>query len=735
MADPAAQRRALWAEALALPGHPDLAESLVAELADYLGAPPEEVAERCRHGAAALAAAWSASAPSRPEEVAGFYRQGDDYLFELSWWHALAEDDSALVQVVALEQAQAHGCRRALDFGSGIGALGLLLARHGLEVTLAEVNPALQDYARWRFARRGLAATFLDPDAEPLPAASYDLVTAIDVLEHLPDPEAALARLAAALRPGGVMVVHAPDQPDPLRPMHLWHEPERLYAALPAAGLWLERAVAGALVLRRGVGPRYALNGGLELRAAPGGGGVLLSRSPLIAFRLNERARQMVAALGSGGTALEVAARLPGVDLPELTGFLEGLARRRLLLRRPAEGAWPRVSVVVPAHGRHAQTRACVESLLALDYPGGPVEVIVVDDASRPPLAEALDGLPVRLVRHERSRGPSAARNAGAALASGEVIAFTDNDCVVRPDWLWALVPYLDDPTVGFAGGRVVGPPEGGPIMAFEAVRSSLDMGPNPGEVGIGQSIPYMPSCNLLVRRALLERLGGFAEDMPIGEDVDLIWRGARAGARAFYAPEGVIVHHHRSRLGAFMRRRAFYARSEVDLLQRHPASRRLMQLPLTVLLLLAALGLAPAAPWAGAALAAAALALLGAELAVKLRQLRRLGLELGAGEAAPAILRGHHAALYHLGANVLRYYSLPLLALALLWPPLLLPLLVVLLAPPLSDHARLRPALAPWTFVALYWLELTAYQVGIWAGCVRFRTILPLLPRVSLVR
>ena len=734
MADPRAQRRALWAEALTLPGRPDLARSLVAELAAYLGAPPAVVAARCREGAAALAAAWEARAPAGPEAVAGFYRQGDDYLFELSWWHALAEDDSALVQVVALEQARAHGCRRALDFGSGVGALGLLLARHGLDVSLAEVNPVLQSYARWRFARRGLAATFLDPEAEPLPAAGYDLVAAMDVLEHLPDPEAALARLAAALRPGGVMVVHAPDQPDPLRPMHLWHEPERLYAALPAAGLWLEQMVAGALVLRRGAGPRYALNGGLELRAVPGGG-VLLSRSPLIAFRLNERARQMVAALGAGGTALEAAARCPGADLAELTGFLEGLARRRLLLRRPPEGAWPLVSVVVPAHGRHAQTRACVESLLALDYPGGPVEVIVVDDASRPPLAEALAGLPARLVRHERSRGPSAARNAGAALAAGELVAFTDNDCVVRPDWLRALVPYLGDPAVGFAGGRVVGPPEGGPIMAFEAVRSSLDMGPNSGEVGVGQSIPYMPSCNLIARRVLLERLGGFAEDMPIGEDVDLIWRGREAGARALYAPEGVVVHHHRSRLGAFMRRRAFYARSEVDLLRRHPASRRLMQLPVTVLLLLGALALLPAAPWAGATPAAVALALLGAELPAKGRRPRGLGLGLGAGAAAPAILRAHHAALYHLGANVLRYYSLPLFALALLWPPLLAPLLALALAPPLSDHARLRPALAPWTFVALYWLELTAYQAGIWAGCLRWRTPLPLLPLVRMVR
>jgi mycofactocin system glycosyltransferase len=712
----------------------DLHGSLVAELAAYLGLPEGEVAERCAAGASALAAAWAAAAPDGPDAVAAFYRGGDTYLFELTRWHALADDESALVQVVALEQALAHGCRTALDFGSGIGALGLLLARHGLAVTLAEVNPALQAYARWRFARRGLAATFLDPDDAPLPAGAFDLVAAIDVLEHLPDPGAALARLAAALRPGGVLVVHAPDAPDPLRPMHLWHDPARLYAALPAAGLWLERAEAGALVLRRGDGPRYRLNAGLELRATSEGA-ALLSRTPLMAFKLNRCGATVLAHLHDGDSALDVAARCPGLGLPELTGFLDGLARRRLLVRAPGAGAWPAVSVVVPAHGRHAQTRACVESLLALDYPGGAPEIIVVDDASRPPLAEALAGLPVRLVRNEASAGPSAARNRGAALAGGAIVAFTDNDCEVSPGWLRALVPYLDDPGVGFVGGRVVGPPEGGAIMAFEAVRSSLDMGPGPGEVGIGEAIPYMPSCNLLARRELLARLGGFAADMPIGEDVDLIWRGRRLGARAWYAPEGAVTHHHRARLGAFLRRRAFYARSEVDLLRRHPGSRRQMQLPATVLLLLGALAAAFAAPPLALALALAALALLAAELAAKGRQLRALGLGLGAGELLRAAVRGHGAALYHLGANVLRYYSLPLLAAALWWPPLLAPLLAAALAPPLLDHRRLRPALPAWRFVALFWLELTAYQLGIWLGCLRWRTALPLLPRLRWAR
>jgi 2-polyprenyl-3-methyl-5-hydroxy-6-metoxy-1,4-benzoquinol methylase len=107
-------------------------------------------------------------------------------------------------------------------------------------VTLAEINPALNDYARWRFERRGLSARFLDVGAEELPEAAFDFVSAVDVLEHVPDPRSVLLSLAAALRPGGTLFIHLPIEADSSRPMHLWHDPETLLPS-PRRG----RAVAG----------------------------------------------------------------------------------------------------------------------------------------------------------------------------------------------------------------------------------------------------------------------------------------------------------------------------------------------------------------------------------------------------------------------------------------------------------------------------------------------------------
>ncbi|BBL80594.1 hypothetical protein RxyAA322_24480 [Rubrobacter xylanophilus] len=715
-----------------LPPRRDLRESLVGELAGYLGLREDEVAERCEGAAARLAASWRAAAPRTPAQVAAFYRGAGDYLYDLTRWHALVEDESALAAVGALEEALGRRARRVLDFGSGIGSLGILLARHGLEVTLAEINPSLDAYARWRLARRSLTARHLDLGREPLPRAAFDLIAAVDVLEHLPDPRAALIQLAAALRPGGTLFVHLPPGGDPLHPMHLWDNPETLLEPLEEAGLWLERAEEASLVLRRGPAPRYRLRYGLSLRRAEGGW-ALFSERPLAAFRLAPEAARLLAVLQEDGRTAAGAAREAGLPLARATALLEGFARRRVLARsgRTPPSRWPSVTVVVPARGRPRETRACVASLLALDYPRDLLEVLVVDDASEPPLARALAGLPVRVLRLERRAGPSAARNLGLREARGEVVAFTDNDCEVSPGWLRALVAPLCEPGVEVVGGRVLSPRPEGALGAFEAVRSPLDMGPSGGRVGLEEAVSYLPSCNLAADRRALLKLGGFDEGMELGEDVDLVWRAVRAGLGVRYEPSARVVHRHRTRLGAFLRRRADYGSSEADLQLRHPEAGRRMMLPVSGLFWLAALGALARSRRAAVLLAALSLLLAGMETGGKLLRTRRAGALLPLPAVAGAVLRQHAAELYHLGAGVSRYYGLPLLAAALLWRPLRLPALLLLLVPPAVDHRRLRPGLSPAGFALLWGLEMAAYQLGVWRGCLRHRSLRPLLPRL----
>ncbi len=476
---------------------------------------------------------------------------------------------------------------------------------------------------------------------------------------------------------------------------------------------------------------RYALQPNLSV-VADKQGGTLLCLRPLLALRLNRQATVLLSALRQPRSIAELVIQVPGMTPTVITTFLDNLLRRRLLTWRPAEvTVWPQVSIIVPAHGRADATRRCVQSLLALDYPADRLEIIVVDDASMPPLAEALRDLPIQLLRQERNIGQSAARNLAAAMANGGVLAFIDNDCVAEPDWLRSLLPYLNDPRVAIVGGRVTAPPARGAVAAFEAVRSPLDMGAVETEVTPNAAVSYLPTCNLLVRRDVLLAQSGFDATLRVGEDVDFIWRTLRSGNRAWYVPTGRVMHDHRVRWGDWLRRRADYGSSEADLQQRYPEGRRLMHLPRISLLLLLTVALTPWFGFWGLGPTAVAVTLLSAELMGKQRELRRIGVALSIGRVAVALGREHAAALYHLSANAVRYYSLPLLVIGGIQPHCLPAIFLLLIVAPLADHRRLQPQLTLPVFIGLYGLELAAYQVGLWRGCRQRCTLRPLLPRL----
>ncbi len=476
---------------------------------------------------------------------------------------------------------------------------------------------------------------------------------------------------------------------------------------------------------------RYVLPPGLDL-IADAQGGVLLSLRPLLALRVNAQAAALLSALQRPHSITELAAILPGMTPAAIAAFLDPLVRRRLLTRQSATmTVWPPVSIIVPAHGRPEATRRCVQSLLALDYPAHLRDIIVVDDASTPPLAEVLHDLPITLLRQEANIGQSAARNWAAAQASGDVLALIDNDCVAEPDWLTALLPYLDDPTVAMIGGRVTASPAPGAIAIFEAVRSPLDMGAVATEVTPTAAVSYLPTCNLLVRREVLLAQGGFNPTLRVGEDVDFIWRTLRSGYRAHYIPAGCVVHDHRVQWRDWLRRRADYGSSEADLQQRYPEGRRLMHLPRVSLLLLLSVVLIPYLGVAGLWPGALAVILFGAELIKKQHGLWRMGITLPVPAIAVAVGREHLAAFYHLSANAMRYYSLPLLVIGGMQPYCWPAIIVLFMVAPLMDYQRLRPRLAIGTFIGLYGLELIAYQWGVWRGCWQRRTLRPLLPRL----
>jgi glycosyltransferase involved in cell wall biosynthesis len=191
------------------------------------------------------------------------------------------------------------------------------------------------------------------------------------------------------------------------------------------------------------------------------------------------------------------------------------------------------VSVVVPARDAAGTLGATLTGLAAQSR--APDEVIVVDDGSSDAtvaLAEA-SAVVTRVVRG-RGEGPGAARNAGAAVAAGDVLAFLDADCVPEPGWLAAGLGALAQ--ADLVQGRTTPPP-------------GAHVGPFDRTLWVTAPWGLFETANLFVTRALFEDLGGFepwlspARSKELAEDVWFGWRAVRAGARTAFC-DAALVHH-----------------------------------------------------------------------------------------------------------------------------------------------------------------------------------------------
>jgi 2-polyprenyl-3-methyl-5-hydroxy-6-metoxy-1,4-benzoquinol methylase len=215
--------RHAWERALLLDGHQGLRESLLAELGRYTQCEDgAEVQRRCEHALASLKREWEEKVrPADHRSIERFYDESQAMLYELMWWHTLGEDVSPLAYVLALRFAQQRGCRSYLDFGAGVGSGGILFARHGVQTALADISSSLLRFSAWRLGIRKLSARYIDLKFSGLPSQAFDVITAMDVFEHLSDPLEAIETLWKALKPGGFLYARIAAEPDEERPHHI----------------------------------------------------------------------------------------------------------------------------------------------------------------------------------------------------------------------------------------------------------------------------------------------------------------------------------------------------------------------------------------------------------------------------------------------------------------------------------------------------------------------------------
>jgi 2-polyprenyl-3-methyl-5-hydroxy-6-metoxy-1,4-benzoquinol methylase len=247
--------RQLWRKALLIGGQSDLTASLLTEIAGFSGESVEEVERRCRQAVNAIADEWNeqVSADNR-ESVERYYDQSQGYVYDLMWWHALHDDDSPLGYVTAIDFAKRHGCGSYLDFGSGVGAGALLFANNGFDVALADISSTLLGFCKWRLGQRNLPAQFIDLKESTLPAGSFDIITAMDVFEHLVDPVAVLNDLHRALKPGGYLFGRFAAEEDESHPQHIVLDFAPVFSRLAELGfqeVWRDEWLWGHQVFQK----------------------------------------------------------------------------------------------------------------------------------------------------------------------------------------------------------------------------------------------------------------------------------------------------------------------------------------------------------------------------------------------------------------------------------------------------------------------------------------------------
>ena len=220
-----------------------------------------------------------------------------------------------------------------------------------------------------------------------------------------------------------------------------------------------------------------------------------------------------------------------------------------------------RLSAIVPTHNRPDQLRACLETLRVQDADPGEVEVIVVDDGSPSEMtavvAEVAAAGKIEM-RCERlsAIGLNGARNHGAAVARGEVLAFLDDDTLVSGGWARALIQAFAEYPCAAAGGRVrlrLDGPEPSWLVTRRCYLAEYDLGDEPfwvetDDIDGRDAMPVGANC--AVRRSDFERLGGFVVGLDrIGRslvsngDTEFFHRLRAADGSMRYVPEASVLH------------------------------------------------------------------------------------------------------------------------------------------------------------------------------------------------
>lgn len=214
-----------------------------------------------------------------------------------------------------------------------------------------------------------------------------------------------------------------------------------------------------------------------------------------------------------------------------------------------------RFSIVIPSYNREKLLHGCLTAIVALDYPHDSFEVIIVDDGSAQHLSEVilpfLHRISLRILRQKNS-GPARARNFGAEHARGELLAFLDDDCAPRKDWLKQLELAVSRSAGALIGGKTF---NGCRNNIFAEVNQRLLDAVSDWFRNTGSPLQFFPSNNFVVAAHEFQEIGGFDATFSVagGEDREFCARWLRSGRQLVSAPQACIDHFHPQTMRSFL--------------------------------------------------------------------------------------------------------------------------------------------------------------------------------------
>lgn len=217
----------------------------------------------------------------------------------------------------------------------------------------------------------------------------------------------------------------------------------------------------------------------------------------------------------------------------------------------------PKVSVIIPVKNEAVLLRRCLQSLDGLDYPKEALEIIVADGLSSDNTKEVALSFGAMVVTNDRQIVASG-RNCGFRQATGEIIAFTDADCVFDPAWIKNSIKYFEDKTLAGVSGVTLPPPDSSDfekaVDFLFGLAEFFYATAHRRNVTLARKIDDIPGCNAIYRREALEKVMPVDENLLTAEDVWMNFCLKKLGYKFILAPDVRLWHYRRNSPGRFLR-------------------------------------------------------------------------------------------------------------------------------------------------------------------------------------